>query len=97
MREISTTMQEKVDIIENRPEDFEGMVMDALEPAEIERVDVDYNENKADIYCLAEEAALAVGRRGVNIRLAGELLDIQLNIVTISQDEVVYRGPEIIA
>ncbi len=96
MREISTTMQEKVDVIENRPEDLEGMIMDALEPAEIERVDIDYEENKASVYCHVDEAALAVGRRGVNIRLAGELLDIQLNIVTMTDDEIQVRGPEII-
>ncbi len=86
MREISITMQEKIDIIEYRPGDLEGMIVDALEPAEIDRVDLNREEMKADVYCYPEEASLAVGKRGVNIRLASELLEVQLNLKTIEDE-----------
>ena len=82
MRQISPTMQEKIDIIENQNDDFELMLMDTLEPAQIDRVEVSEDGKKADIYVYKDEAALAVGRRGSNIRLAQELLDIELNIIT---------------
>jgi transcription termination/antitermination protein NusA len=87
MREISTTMQEKIDIIENQPNNLEEMIMDSLEPAEIDHVDINLEERKADVYCYPEEASLAVGKRGVNIRLASDLLDFELNLKTIESDE----------
>jgi N utilization substance protein A len=83
VREISSTMQEKVDVIENNPDDLELMILDALEPAEIEKVEIDLDTKTAKVYCYPEEAALAVGRRGANIRLAGELLDLELQVVTL--------------
>jgi N utilization substance protein A len=86
MREISSTMQEKIDIIEYNPEEVENMIMDALEPARIERVEFDEDSNTADVYCYPEEAPLAVGKRGVNARLAGELLEVVINIKTIDED-----------
>lgn len=87
MREISTVMQEKVDIIENNPEDMELMVMDSLEPAEIERVELDTQNRVAQVFCYQEEAALAVGRGGVNIKLASLLLDYKLDLQTINEEE----------
>jgi N utilization substance protein A len=93
MREITTTLQEKIDVIENRPEELETMIMDALEPAEIERVEISDDRKTADVYCYADEASLAVGKRGVNIRLAGELLDIVLSIKVV--DETAY-SPKIV-
>ncbi len=85
MREVSTTMQEKIDIIEYNPDDLELMIMDALEPAEIEKVEINEDQKTAKVYCYPEEAALAVGRGGVNIRLAGELLGYDLEIVNIDE------------
>ena len=53
MREITTTMQEKVDVIESQPNDLEIMVMDALEPAEIEKVEINLEERTADVFLLS--------------------------------------------
>lgn len=86
MREISTSMQEKVDIIEYNPDDFELMVIDALEPAEIEKVEINKEEHKVRVHCYPEEAALAVGRRGVNIKLASQLLEYDIEVVTLEDD-----------
>lgn len=97
MREISTTMQEKVDIIENRTDDLEGIIIDALEPAEIEKVVLNHEDKTAEVYCYSDEASLAVGRRGVNIRLAGELVGWELSIKTIEEGDNYPGAPEIIA
>ncbi len=94
MREISFTMQEKLDIVEYNPDDIELMIVDALEPAEIEQVEIDEETKKAKVYCYPEEAALAVGRRGVNIRLASELLEYELEIITVD-GEPEEETPEI--
>ncbi|NJK70838.1 MAG: hypothetical protein HC932_01010 [Thermales bacterium] len=88
MREISTSLQEKIDIIEYRKEDLEGMIMDSLEPAEIEKVELNEERDHADVFCYPEEASLAVGKRGVNIRLATDLLNVELNIVTLEEEDV---------
>ncbi|MEM1311962.1 MAG: transcription termination factor NusA [Patescibacteria group bacterium] len=87
MREITTTLQEKIDIIENRPDDLELMITDALEPAEIERVEISEDRKTADVYCYPDVASLAVGRRGVNIRLAGDLLDMVLSLKTLEDSD----------
>lgn len=87
LREVNSNMQEKIDIIELQPDDIDLMIMDCLEPAQIERVDYTESTKHADVYCYKDEAALAVGRRGVNIKLAQELLDIELNLITIDEDQ----------
>lgn len=92
MREITTTLQEKIDIIEKR-DDIEGMIMDSLEPAEIDHVNFDLKTRKADVFCYPEEASLAVGKRGVNIRLASDLLNVELNIVTMDEDDITELNP----
>lgn len=95
MRQISNTMQEKIDIIENQPDDLDLMVMDALEPAQIEKVVLHPEEKKAEVHCYKDEAALAVGKWGVNIRLAQELLDLELSIVTIDEPETSSSVPSV--
>jgi transcription termination/antitermination protein NusA len=86
MREISISMQEKIDVIEFQPSDVDSMIMDALEPAEIEQVEIDMENRAAIVYCYPEEASLAVGKRGVNIRLASELLEFSLTLKTIEPE-----------
>jgi transcription termination/antitermination protein NusA len=93
MRQISTTMQEKIDIIENQPEELDLMIMDALEPAQIDRVNINYEEKKADVYCSKEAIVLAVGKRGVNARLAERLLDLQINIIAEENDSTDFQMP----
>jgi transcription termination/antitermination protein NusA len=85
MREISITMSEKIDVVENRPEEMEEMIMDALEPAEIQTIDYSKEDNRVNIFCYPEEASLAVGRKGVNVRLASELLDLDISINAIEE------------
>jgi transcription termination/antitermination protein NusA len=94
MREINPTMQERVDVIEYMPDDLHLMIMDSLEPAQIEKVDIDTGNRVATVYCFADEAFLAVGKRGVNIRLASRLLDYEINIKTIDNQEADNNSDE---
>jgi transcription termination/antitermination protein NusA len=86
LREISNTMQEKIDVIEYMADDVQLMIMDALEPAQIDKVVINNEEGSADVYLLQEEAYLAVGKRGANIRLASRLLDLNINIITTDEN-----------
>lgn len=98
MREISTSLQEKVDVVEYQSDNLEEMIMDALEPAEIEDIEFTKNEEGEEIvnvYCYAEDASLAVGKRGVNVRLASDLLDLNIKVHTI-EGESEEKGPEIL-
>jgi len=85
-REISSTMQEQLDVIEYQKNNLESMIADSLEPAEIEKVEIDQENKTATVFCYPEEASLAVGRRGVNIRLAGELLGLDIRVETFEND-----------
>jgi transcription termination/antitermination protein NusA len=99
MREVSSTLQEKIDVIEWQPQNMETMVADALEPAEIDRIEFstdDEGNTVADVFCESTEASLAVGRRGVNVRLASELLGMTINVNTLSANEKRADGPAII-
>jgi N utilization substance protein A len=86
MRQITSSMQEKIDVVETNWEDLEMMIMDALEPAEIEQVELDEENKVATVYCMPDEAALAVGRSGTNIRLASELLAYEINVESLKDD-----------
>jgi transcription termination/antitermination protein NusA len=86
LREINVAMIEKLDVIETQPEDVDLMIIDALEPAQIEKVDIYEDEKRADVYCYKEEAALAVGKRGVNIKLAQELVGYEINLITLDSE-----------
>jgi transcription termination/antitermination protein NusA len=77
-RELNINMQERIDIIEYHPDDIETMILDALEPARINKIV--NTENGVIVLCDKSEAALAVGRRGGNVRLASQLLDIEISV-----------------
>lgn len=91
MREISTSMQEKIDIVEYRPDELEEMIADSLEPAQIEKVEI-IDDAHADVYCYQEEASLAVGKWGSNIRLAGRLFDMELTLNVINEENPLEVG-----
>ncbi len=82
---------ERVDIIlwATDPAQF---VINALAPAEVNRIRVDEEAHSMDIVVDEENLAQAIGRSGQNVRLAGELTGWQLNIMTL--DESQKKGEE---
>ncbi len=84
---------EKVDIIE-WTEDPAAFVVNALAPAEIERVLVDADTGTIEVAVAEDQLAIAIGRRGQNVRLASELTGWNVEIMTIS-DEKEKRAAEV--
>jgi N utilization substance protein A len=76
---------EKIDIIEWTP-DTVSFVVNALAPAEIERVLVDEDSNTIEVATSEDQLAIAIGRRGQNVRLASELTGWKIEIMTAGEE-----------
>jgi N utilization substance protein A len=72
---------EKIDIV-HWSEDPAVLVVNALSPAEIQKVIIDNNYRKLDVILDEENLSKAIGRRGQNVRLASKLMDYEVNILT---------------
>lgn len=84
MRQIATNMPEKIDVIENNlNNDLELVVADALEPATLEAIEIDYANKRITVKCTPDEVKLAVGKAGVNVRLASEILGYTIDVQTV--------------
>ena len=71
---------ENIDVI-NYSDDPKIFIQRALSPGKIKRIDVDTKEKKATIYADADQAALIVGRGGVNIQLAMSLTGYNIEFI----------------
>ena len=72
---------EKIDIV-HWSEDPAVLVVNALSPAEVQKVIIDNNYRKLDVILSEENLSKAIGRRGQNVRLASKLMDYEINILT---------------
>lgn len=61
-------------------EDIVKYICNALAPAEITRLVIDENEKSAEIIIPDNQLAIAVGKRGVNIKLASKLIGWKLSV-----------------
>jgi len=78
---------EKIDIVRWN-ESIEVLIMNALKPAEISSMDLDFETKKAKVYVKPDQQSLAIGKRGQNVRLASRLSGWDLDIVTVSDEEL---------
>lgn len=76
---------EKIDIIE-WTDDPAVFVVNALAPAEIERVLVDEPRNTIEVAVNEENLAIAIGKRGQNVRLASELSGWNIEIISAGEE-----------
>ena len=76
---------EKIDIV-LWSEDTATFVVNALGPAEVDKVIIEEELKKIDIIVPDEQLSLAIGRRGQNVRLATLLTGWDIDILTISQE-----------
>src|SRR6188472_3096816 len=77
---------ENIDVI-NWTNNTQLLIQRSLTPAKITYMDLD-NENKhADVYLKADQISLAIGRRGVNIKLACELTDYDIDVFRENEGE----------
>lgn len=72
---------EKIDIIP-WSEDAATFVVNALQPATVSRVVLDEEESRIEVVVPDDQLSLAIGRRGQNVRLASQLTDSQIDIMT---------------
>jgi N utilization substance protein A len=77
---------EKIDIIE-WTDDPAAFVVNALAPAEIERVLVDEASNTIEVAVSDENLAIAIGRRGQNVRLASDLSGWKLELMSTGEEK----------
>jgi N utilization substance protein A len=72
---------EKIDIIP-WSEDTATFVVNALQPATVSRVVIDEEEARIEVVVPDDQLSLAIGRRGQNVRLASQLTNSQIDILT---------------
>ncbi|TCP14600.1 NusA antitermination factor [Crenobacter luteus] len=77
---------ERVDIVLWAPEPAQ-FVINALSPAEVNRILVDEDRHAMDVVVEEDQLALAIGRNGQNVKLAAELTGWSLNIMTVAEAE----------
>ncbi len=77
---------ENIDVI-NWTSNIQLLIQRSLTPAKITSMELD-NENKhASVYLKPDQVSLAIGRRGVNIKLACELTGFELDVYRDSEEE----------
>ena len=72
---------EKIDIV-HWSEDPAALVVNALAPAEIQRVIIDEQNRRIEVILTEQNLSKAIGRRGQNVRLASKLIDYEIDILT---------------
>jgi len=77
---------ERIDIIlwDENPAQF---VINAMSPAEVESIIVDEEKGSMDLAVGEEQLSQAIGRAGQNVRLASQLTQWELNVMTEAQAE----------
>ena len=76
---------EKIDIIPWN-EDAPTFLVNALQPAEVTKVVLDEEAERIEVVVPDEQLSLAIGRRGQNVRLASQLTNLDIDIMTDSQE-----------
>ena len=71
----------KIDIV-HWSEDPATLAINALAPAEIQKVIIDNDSRKLEVVLSEENLSKAIGRRGQNVRLASKLMDYEIDILT---------------
>ncbi|WP_339861571.1 transcription termination factor NusA [Paremcibacter congregatus] len=72
---------EKIDIIQWSP-DPATFIISALAPADVAKVVMDEDRKRIDVVVPEDQLSLAIGRRGQNVRLASQLSEWQVDIMT---------------
>ena len=76
---------EKIDIV-LWSEDIATFIVNALGPAEVEKVVIEEDLKKIDVIVPDEQLSLAIGRKGQNVRLASSLSGWSIDILTTTQE-----------
>lgn len=77
---------ENIDII-NYTANIQLLIQRSLTPARISRMEIDSEGLHADVYLEPDQVSLAIGKKGVNIKLAQELTGYSIDVYRDSQEE----------
>ncbi|MGZ3939826.1 MAG: transcription termination factor NusA [Flavisolibacter sp.] len=78
---------ENIDVI-NWTNNIQLLIQRSLTPAKITSMELDNEEKHANVYLRPDQVSLAIGRRGVNIKLACELTGFELDVYRDNEGEV---------
>jgi N utilization substance protein A len=81
---------ERIDIIPFS-QDKTKFVQNSLKPAEVESVEFDSTGKRATLVVKDDQLSLAIGKGGLNAKLASELTGVQIDIVSVSELEASER------
>ena len=70
---------ENIDVI-NYTENLELYIQRALSPAKITSMKIDKETNRVSVFLKPEQVSLAIGKGGLNIKLAGRLTDFEIDV-----------------
>ncbi|MBS1746603.1 MAG: transcription termination/antitermination protein NusA [Bacteroidetes bacterium] len=78
---------ENIDVI-NWTNNIQLLIQRSLTPSKISYMDLDTENKHADVYLKADQISLAIGRRGVNIKLACELTEYDIDVFRENEGEL---------
>ncbi len=78
---------ENIDVI-NWTNNTQLLIQRSLTPAKISTMELDGETSHADVYLKPDQVSLAIGRRGVNIKLAQELTGYSIDVFRDTEGEV---------
>lgn len=70
---------ENIDVI-NFTENMELFIQRALSPAKISSIKVDKEKGRASVFLRPDQVSLAIGKGGLNIKLASRLVDLEIDV-----------------
>jgi N utilization substance protein A len=70
---------ENIDVI-NFTNNIQLYITRALSPAKISSIKIDKDTNRAEVYLMPNEVSLAIGKGGLNIKLAGQLTEHEIDV-----------------
>ncbi|MER3463301.1 MAG: transcription termination/antitermination protein NusA, partial [Chitinophagaceae bacterium] len=77
---------ENIDVI-NYTNNIQLLIQRSLTPAKITSMELDQEGRHADVYLKPDQVSLAIGRRGVNIKLACELTGYEIDVYRDNEGE----------
>ena len=84
---------ENIDVI-NFSNNVQLFIQRALSPAKVTEIKLNPEEHKAEVYLQPEEVSLAIGRSGMNIKLASMLTEYTIDVFRVlnenEEDEDIY-------
>ena len=70
---------ENIDVI-NYTSNLQLYITRALNPAKISSIEINEEKNKAEVYLKPDQVSLAIGKGGLNIKLAGQLTGYEIDV-----------------